>query len=220
MGLRVMTYNILDGGAGREEMIFKVIQTAQPVTLLSRIPITSSRSHHPFPPITRNVVDAEIEWFSGSPLRIIGVHPVANLWLPFELWRTWQARYIANLLHKNLTQPCLIVGDFNAIAPGDRISIQGMPTWLKMLLWSQGGRVFSFSMHAYQAAGLVDCYRDLHPTDHGYTLPARNPNARLDYALANRSLAPYLSSCRVIREPEVVFQASDHLPIVAEFNLP
>lgn len=253
MGFKAMTYNILDGGVGREEMILSVIQTAQPdivvlqevysvefvqylatslrmafffgdgnarrhVSLLSRFPIISAQSYHPFPPITRNVVEAQVECNSGSLVRVIGVRPVANLWLPFELWRTWEARYIANLLHKYPKQPCLIMGDFNAIAPGDSIAVQSMPAWLRMMIWSQGGRPFSFSMQSYRAAGLIDCYRQLHPSDHGYTLPARNPNTRLDYAYATPALVPFLTTCRVIREPEVVFQASDHLPIVVEFN--
>jgi endonuclease/exonuclease/phosphatase family metal-dependent hydrolase len=32
------------------------------------------------------------------------------------------------------------------------------------------------------------------------------------------STAPHLKSCRVVREPAAVLQASDHYPVVAEFE--
>ncbi len=253
MGFKAMTYNIQDGGAGREERILSVIRTAQPdivvlqelysvefvhylaaslrmgyffgagnaerhVALLSRFPIISARSYHPLPPIARNVIDADVECSTGSVVRVIGVHPVANLWLPFELWRTWEARWIINLLQKTFTQPCLIMGDFNAIAPNDPFTFQNMPVWLKMLLCSQGGQPFSYSIKMYQNAGLVDCYRHLHLSEQGFTLPAKNPDIRLDYVFANHALLPRLTACQVVREPEVVLQASDHLPVIVEFN--
>lgn len=53
-----------------------------------------------------------------------------------------------------------------------------------------------------------------------YPLPATAaPNARLDYIFASPPLLPYLRACTVVRELAVVQEASDHLPVVAEFEL-
>src|SRR5919109_3359495 len=45
------------------------------VALLSRLPVRSFKSHHPFFPIWRNFVDAEIEYQANKVIRVIGVHP-------------------------------------------------------------------------------------------------------------------------------------------------
>ena len=254
MTLRVMTYNILNGGIGREQLIAEVLLSVQPdlvileevysrntlevlakalnasyffaegnrarrVGLLSRRPILKRQSHHPFPFIWRNFIEVKIESSSGKPLHIFGVHPLANLGLPFEIWRYWEARYVTASANTDTTEPCLITGDFNAIAPGDKIVAATMPDWLRFMIWIQGKRVYHFSMSAYFQAGFTDCFRHLHPNDPGFTLPPPNPNARLDYVLVNDALKPYLRKCWVVGEPEAVLKASDHYPVVAEFEL-
>ena len=81
------------------------------------------------------------------------------------------------------------------------------------------GFVPRWVLNRVQAAGFTDCFRALHPDDEGFTLPPPAPNARLDYLFANPVLAPALRSCSVVREPPVVLHASDHYPVVAEFDL-
>ena len=68
-------------------------------------------------------------------------------------------------------------------------------------------------------AGLVDCYRTKFPdkiANPGYTLPAPRPNVRLDYIFANEPLIKKLQTCRVW-SADPAPQASDHLPVLAEF---
>jgi endonuclease/exonuclease/phosphatase family metal-dependent hydrolase len=69
-------------------------------------------------------------------------------------------------------------------------------------------------------AGYVDCFRQLHPYEHGYTFPSSIPSLRIDYIFASPDLAASLVSCEVISEGEGVSgeEASDHLPVLAEFN--
>jgi exodeoxyribonuclease III len=253
MTLRVMTYNILDGGKGREQDIVNVLLSVQPdvvilqevyhpslleflaktlnadfffgeanssrhVGLLSRLPITSKRSLRPLPFIWRNVVEAEIEYAPQKKLGIIGVHPMANLAVVFEWWRLAEAKYITGLATK-YSEPCLIAGDFNAIAPGDNVNVETMPRWLQTFIKLQGNRVYHFSIREYLSAGYTDCFRTLHSNDPGFTLPPPKPNSRLDYILANTALKPHLHKCWVVREPTDVLKASDHYPVVAEFEL-
>ncbi len=253
MSLRVMTYNILDGGKGREGHILEVFQAVQPdiavlqevyeanfvqnlgnalkmesffaggnrkrrVALLNRLPVISFQSHHRFP-IWRNVVEAEIEYQPNKRLWLFGIHPMANLSVIFELWRWWEAKRIIGRLEPHMTEPCLIAGDFNAIAPNDRVATSQMPWWLKLITLTQGNRVYHFSVRKYLSAGLTDCFRAMHPGDEGFTLPPPTPNSRLDYILVNDALKSHLANCWIVREPSAVLKASDHYPVVAEFQM-
>ena len=70
------------------------------VALLSKLPVISFNSRHPLFPIWRNIVDAEIEYEPGKTARIIGVHPIANLGVIFELWRMLEAQYIIKYVQR------------------------------------------------------------------------------------------------------------------------
>jgi endonuclease/exonuclease/phosphatase family metal-dependent hydrolase len=72
-------------------------------------------------------------------------------------------------------------------------------------------------------AGYTDCFRALHPDDEGYTCATWMPAARIDYAFADRLLAPRLVDCTVIgsgshADPDTA-TASDHLPLATDFRL-
>lgn len=253
MSLRVMTYNVLNGGENREGYILEVIQTAQPdivilqevytekflenvsrplgmkyyfgtgnkerkVAMLSRLPVLSFKSYHPLFPIWRNFVDAVIEYEKDKTIHVIGVHPMANLGVAFEVWRFLEAKYILKYSRNVKNENFLIAGDFNAIAPGEKVRMENMPTWLKWIIYLQGNRVYHFSITALLSAGLIDCFRSLH-SEYGFTLPPPNPNARLDYIFVNSKMRPFLEKSWVVREPDSVNVASDHYPLMAEFEL-
>jgi endonuclease/exonuclease/phosphatase family metal-dependent hydrolase len=68
----------------------------------------------------------------------------------------------------------------------------------------------------------VDSYRHMHPYERGFSCPAAAPAGRIDYIFASPSLASRLTDCDVlcIGEDGITGdQASDHLPIVADFGL-
>lgn len=187
------------------------------VALLSKLPVLNFKSHHPIFPIWRNFIDAEIEYEPHKTARIIGVHPVANLGVVFEIWRLWEANYVTRHIQDFQDTPCLIAGDFNAIAPGETVKTEMMPNWLKWIIYLQGNRVYHFSIEAVLLAGFIDCFRILN-SDEGFTLPAENPNARLDYIFVNAAMKAPLKKCWIVREPNSVNFASDHCPVMAEFN--
>lgn len=247
-----MTYNILDGGEGRENDILSVVQAANSdivifqeiyseeflkriahelhmgyfffgngsrkrrVGFISRYPIRSPQSNHSFP-IWRNFVEAEIEYRQNRTFRLIGIHPIANLSVIFEIWRWLEMGVIIKHYQKYNDQACLIAGDFNAIAPRDMILVELMPSWLKLILCIQGKRAYHFSISRLLAAGFIDCYRMLH-TDDGFTLPPPKPNTRLDYCFVNDKMKASLKNCWVVYEPSIVEKASDHYPVVAAFE--
>jgi exodeoxyribonuclease III len=254
MLLRVMTYNILDGGEKREAHILQVLQAAQAdvillqevfteeflqflsqalgmkyyfgagnkrrkVALLSRLPVHAFKSHHPVFPIWRNFVEAEIELAPHQTARVFGVHLMANLGIFFEIWRFLEASYLVRYMQKSKTQFKLIAGDFNAIAPNEKVQTGNMPAWLKWMIYSQGNRVYHFSIGKFVSAGFTDCYRWLN-SEAGFTLPPPSPNARLDYIFVDAGMKKHLKNCWVAREPESVNRASDHYPVMAEFSFP
>ncbi|HLI90938.1 MAG TPA: endonuclease/exonuclease/phosphatase family protein [Ktedonobacteraceae bacterium] len=71
-----------------------------------------------------------------------------------------------------------------------------------------------------RAAGYIDCYRRMHPHSPGFTCPAGAPAGRIDYIFASPTLAARLASCSEITESEGLpgSDASDHLPVMAEFG--
>jgi exonuclease III len=62
-------------------------------------------------------------------------------------------------------------------------------------------------------------FAHLHPDDEGFTLPPPQPNSRLDYILVSDALKSRLVNCWVVRQPPAILKASDHYPVVAEFQL-
>jgi endonuclease/exonuclease/phosphatase family metal-dependent hydrolase len=254
MLLKILTYNILDGGAGRQALILQVLQLARPdvvilqevyqaqfvehlgqalamqpffgvgnrqrhVALLSRLPVVSIQSHHPYPPIWRNFVEAELEYRPGQRLKLFGIHPMAGLELPLEAWRGWEASTVLRYSRPYQNTPCLIGGDFNAIAPLDAVDIRRMPPWMRAMILLQGNRIYRISLRAYLRAGFIDSFRRLNPQAGGFTYPTQRPNTRLDYLLVNAALAPAMRRCQVLQEPEAAHTASDHYPVMLELEL-
>jgi exonuclease III len=72
-------------------------------------------------------------------------------------------------------------------------------------------------------AGYTDCLRTLHPRAGGFTCPSYQPAVRIDYIFATKGLAQRLTRCEVVgRSGELAAlarRASDHFPLMAEFDL-
>ncbi|MGH7611658.1 MAG: endonuclease/exonuclease/phosphatase family protein [Candidatus Dormibacteria bacterium] len=72
-------------------------------------------------------------------------------------------------------------------------------------------------------AGYADCLRQLHPRADGFTCPTYQPAVRIDYVFADPRMARRLVRCEVIgvsgELSGLARQASDHFPLVAEFQL-
>jgi len=253
MPLRVMTYNILEGGIGRERVIQEVIQTVKPhllllqevtdvsflkelaesfqmqwflgagnqktrVALLSQLPVVRFLSDHSFP-IWQNVIESEVRYQTHQSFFLLGVHLIPHLWLGFELWRYWEIRSLLARAKKLVGQPLLIAGDFNAIAPGDELRIQSAPASIKAMLLLQGNHIFRFAIQALLSAGLIDAFRFHHRNETGFTYPTSMPSTRFDYLFINPMMQAYLKDCWAVRKPGSVSRASDHYPVVAEFDL-
>ena len=253
-GMRLLTYNILRGGQGREAEIVEVIRAVDPdvvvvqealevacfhriatalemspylaenrgrlplrVGLLSRLPILDSRTLDLWP-VWPSCLQASVQLANGAFLTVYGVHLAAYYPWFFERWRTHQVRSLLRYIRRTAPEHHLLAGDFNAIAPGDRASLAQAPLWVKAQAWFQLGYIPRWALGPLPEAGYVDCFRNLHPEEDGFTLPSPNPQVRLDYVFASPTLANTLRECRVVRAPKEVEVASDHLPVLAEFG--
>ena len=188
------------------------------VALLSRLPVLSFNSLHPFP-IWHNVIETEVRYQAKQSLFLIGVHLIPHLWFGFELWRYLEVKYILARCKKFPGQPLLIAGDFNAIAPGDAVMVKTAPASIKAMLFLQGNHVFRFAIQTLLTAGFLDCFRFLHRNEKGFTYPTSRPSTRFDYVFVNQIMQKNLAECWVARRPNPVIEASDHDPVVAEFDM-
>ena len=66
-------------------------------------------------------------------------------------------------------------------------------------------------------AGYINCYRAQHSQSPGYTYPSDRPWLRLDYMFASPPIVAWLHDCDVVNADDAV-TASDHLPIWAQFR--
>jgi len=269
--LRILTYNVLYGGSGREQRLRGVLQRVRPdiaiftearatasfdviaetvgpfrarsghpddpdfVVIVSRWPIVASRRHGP-PWARLKWIEVTTHPFDGAAVTILGVHLSPQLFWPFELVRRWEVGVL--LRRAARTERHLIGGDFNALAVGDGHRLRRAPWWVRVQWTLQAGVVPRWALRRLQEAGYVDCYRDRNPGEDGFTVPSWDPQMRLDYLLASRTLRDALRDAGVAggtgqspRQPRRSFSqllgrtavpldgdASDHLAVWADFS--
>ncbi|HEY3523421.1 MAG TPA: endonuclease/exonuclease/phosphatase family protein [Candidatus Limnocylindrales bacterium] len=241
--MRLLSYNIRFGGRRRRDLLADVIGHLEPdvvilqeatepdvvdwlaertgltsavrrpdwsVAALSRVPLTVRAWHQPRP--GRGFLELDSP---ESPVRIFGVHLTAGLTARGERIRVAEAQKLVAFLGTPV-KPSVAVGDFNSIAPGDRIVVAHWPLWIRLLLRVDGG-VRTEAMRSLADSGLTDVFRRLHPDEPGYTLPARGPSVRLDYLLAAAQAVPLIRACSPVSAGDVpiVARASDHLPLLS-----
>jgi exodeoxyribonuclease-3 len=113
----------------------------------------------------------------------------------------------------------VLVGDFNALAPGELLDARRMPARLRALIWLSGGDIRRDTIRIMLEGGYVDGYRSLHPEEKGFTFPTWDPHVRLDFVFLPGPFAGRLSSCQVIDHANGVAQASDHFPLLAHLDV-
>lgn len=248
MRLTFVTYNILDGGRGREQAIGEILaaqnadvillqevmdgrlvdalaahlkmesyvarsNSARHVALLTKLPIRSANSF--CPRILRHgLLEATLTVQAGQTLRVWGVHLSAPAYtFLVELYRLRELRAIFERIGAPRAEPAILAGDFNSIAPGDRVELKGVPWHVKASVALQGGLLARQVIGKVKRQGWMDAFRALNPQADGFTLPANPPQVRLDYIFVNPNMQSALRACEVVREPSVVRRASDHLPV-------
>jgi endonuclease/exonuclease/phosphatase family metal-dependent hydrolase len=198
------------------------------IALLSRFPIRAWQIYNR-PPLTQAALEATLELDSrGAALTVYSVHLLPYLLLPFEIRRAQAMRQL--LAHAAAAPgPRLILGDLNAIAPGDRVLQSRNPVRMRRVQLLQANLVFHLAISQLLRAGYLDCYRACHPNGirhgpdpdvlDGFTWHTTNRTTRYDYIFAEVNLSSRLRACRVVDNLPEIAAASDHFPLVAEFDL-
>jgi len=245
--LRLMSYNIRFGGVGREERIAEVIQQVEPdlvvlqeatrtdvverlaaitgfqyhasrrnfsVAFLSRVEIESYEWHCP-PDLRRAYMEIKL---AGSDTRIFGVHLRATHSNLTERQRMREVRALLANINKYREGFHVLVGDFNTLAPGELLDMQKLPMRYRILAMVLGGRVTYRTIQIMLDAGYLDAYRHFH-TEPGFTFPAWDPHARIDYVFAPSEFIDRVVSCDVVTDIPEPARATDHLPLVAEIAI-
>ncbi len=87
--------------------------------------------------------------------------------------------------------------------------------WLMML---QLRLIFRWAIARLLKAGYIDCFRQCQPDD-GFTWYPANPTTSYDYIFADPFLSAKLKNCTVLNNIKALEAASDHMPVIAEFDL-
>jgi len=243
--LRLLTYNIRYGGAGQEDALAAVIRAANPDVVmlqettnpsvvaklseacglpysgsqpgqstgyLSRERVTHSGWHRP-----RGARHPFLEVVLGDgATRIFGLH--LSAW--FSNWserrRAMEIRALLHGIREHQHGFHLIAGDFNALAPGERLEAWRMPRWIRAMVWLSGRDIARHTIQHMLDSGYADAWRQLHPKEPGFTFPTWDPHVRLDYVFTPARYAEQIVACDVVMRPEEAKRASDHYPLLAE----
>jgi len=241
VALRVVSYNIRFGGGRRVPLIGAFLSSLDPdivvlqeatdryavdrlaeltglshvaaspgvsVAALGRSPFATTIWHSP--PGLRAFLEFQP---AASDLRFIGLHMTSGLSRRGERLRLRHLDAMAPIIGPASDHGTVLIGDLNSVAPGDEPRVAALPLWLRLLLRFDGP-IRTDVLDRLQQAGWVDVYRRLHPDEAGYTLPAIDPQVRLDYLLATPALVPRIQHCEPANDA-VYARASDHLPLVS-----
>jgi endonuclease/exonuclease/phosphatase family metal-dependent hydrolase len=243
--VRVLTYNIWNGGEERLDDIAAVVAGVDPDAVALLEATSRANAEELARRLGMELVFGEanlgihVAWLSRLPVRSARNHRpalLAKTLLELEvesdggsvrLFATHLASRhdprppaeempaVLGALRTAGDEPHLLVGDFNALSVGDPVGEP--PPGVEKRGEAVDG-VPRLALGPLLEAGYVDCYRTLHPDEPGYTYLAWAPWLRLDYAFASAALARRLVDCDVVRG-DLAARASDHLPVRAEFRL-
>ena len=248
MTLKLLSYNIRFGGRGRERAIADVIRAAAPdlvvfqeatdtrvvasVAEAAGLPHHAARRGHSIAYAGRLEV-AHHAWhhpagsrhpfmelvLADGHTRVFGLHLSARFSKWSERRRAREMRALLDGIREHQEGFHVLVGDFNTLAPGELLELARMPRWIRALVWLSGRELQRDTIQMLIDSGYRDGFRHLHPERKGYTLPAWDPSVRLDYVFLPARDAARLKSCDVL-EAAGAAAASDHLPLLAEIDLP
>jgi exodeoxyribonuclease III len=246
--LKVLSYNILRGGEGRQKEISAVIAACSPdlvifqeaysaevvqqlalrggmphwaasgghsVAFMSRLPVASH--------VWRRVRWAKRAYLelvlSDSGFRVFGVHLSAVHSNLTEQRRAYEVRALLKSVERHQKGLHLVTGDFNTLAPDERLDMRRLPPHIRAFAFITGKTVRWVTVRMMLEAGYADGYRVLHPSGEGDTFPTSDPHVRLDYAFVPEDFKDRLVACRVMRDIPTARDASDHFPLLTELNI-
>lgn len=189
--------------------------------LLSRWPILASAAHHltPVPDREqRGLLEARIALPTGKTFTAY----VTHLDYKSEETRLIQLRALRTWTVRDRNRPHVIMGDFNAISAWDFAGRED--ALAEMARTSKGEKVLNPEgggpkvVAQLEKVGYVDAYARVGTPGTSSFLGEEHPAVRIDYIFLSESLAPALTAAQIWQEAPGK-EASDHRPVLAEFDL-
>ena len=248
MTLKLLSYNIRFGGAGREDRLAAVIRESGPDLVILQEAINpqvveriaratgmnfwAARTGDSLAFISRERATHH-EWHrptgakrafleivpAGTDVRVFGLHLRAIHSNWTERRRVRELRALLESIKHHQEGFHVMVGDFNTLAPGELLVTGDLPLRLRPLIWLSGGYIRWETVQIMLDAGYVDGYRFVHPFERGFTFPTWNPHVRLDYIFVPAAFADRLKGCQVRNESVAGVHASDHFPLFADIEI-
>ena len=245
--LRLLSYNIRRGGAGREDALLSVIRPCAPdlvvlqeatvPAVIERLARESGLQHWAAMPkfslgfMSRLPIE-HYQWHrprlsrhafieivpQGMAFRVFGVHLSAVFAAWTERRRMFELRALLRSIKQHQDGFHALVGDFNTVTPGELLHFRSLPQKVRATVWLSGGQIRWRTIEIVRDAGYLDAFRALHPDDPGLTLPTTSPQVRLDYLFVPSAHLSRVVSCEVVRSAEAQ-QASDHFPLFSEIRV-
>lgn len=245
--IRLLSYNIKRGGAGRENALLSVIRPCAPdivvfqeatdPAVIERLAAEAGLPHWgAMPKLSLGFMSrlpiSHFQWHrprlsrhaflelvpEGMSFRVFGVHLSAVFAAWTERRRMMELRSLLRSIKEQQEGFHALVGDFNTVTPGELLDFRELPQKVRATVWLSGGRIRWRTVQIVRDAGYADAFRALHPEDPGLTLPTTTPQVRLDYLFVPSAHLPRVASCQVVRS-EAAQQASDHFPLLAEIRV-
>jgi len=242
--VRILSYNIRRGGAGREAPIASVIRSVAPDIVIleeaTRPDVVERIAREAAMTQWSSRAGKSLAFMSRVPIasfeahrprisrhaflelvpadgnwRIFGVHLSAVHAAWTERRRSLELRALLREVAEHQHGPHVLIGDFNTVAPGDIFDLTRLPRRLRALVWLSGGHIRWRTIADVLAHGYIDTFRKLHPADVGYTLPTPDPHVRLDYAFVPGGFVDQVRRCDIVMAHDAA-AASDHFPLLLE----
>jgi exodeoxyribonuclease-3 len=243
VNIRLLSYNIQRGGAGREDALLSVIRSCDPDVVVFQEATRPAVVEHlakqsgmsvcaSLPKLSLGFMSrvpiAHYEWhrprvsrhafleiaLRDAELRIFGVHLSAVFAAWTESRRVFELRAMLSSIKRHQHGFHVLVGDFNTVTPGELLDFAALPQKVRATVWLSGGTIRWRTTQIVKDAGYADAFRILHPADPGLTLPASKPTVRLDYLFVPAPHIERVVSCEVVRSDDAA-KASDHLPLLS-----
>lgn len=188
-------------------------RTGQSLAFMSRTPVLHYQWHRPR--LSRHAFLEVVP--AGDTCHVFGVHlsAVHSAWT--ESRRVMEIRTLLQSIARHQDGFHVLTGDFNTLAPGERLDAHLLPHRLRVLMWLMGGRIRWRTIQHILDGGYVDGYRLRHPDTAGPTFPTWAAHLRLDYLFLPKPFAAKLQYCDVI-STALTKEASDHYPLLTQIE--
>ena len=204
------TVEMLAGNLGME-LVYGEANNGYHVAWLSRLPVLHTENHR-LPGLAKTLLQIDVNW-AGMSVPLFATH-LGSRWdgpQPID-----EIPVILDVLRPLHDRPHVLVGDFNALRPGDPVGTP--PPGVERFGEAVDGAPRP-AIPQLLNAGYADCYRARHPSAAGYTYLTTYLWLRIDYIFAAPRLTAHLVDCDIVTGPAAE-HGSDHFPVWATFAEP